>query len=298
MKTPISIIVVPYDSAHFNERMGAGPLHIIDSGLVKQIETGDNKVLYTEITIQEKFPTEVATSFKLLKLLRTEIDKATQFRSLPIVLSGNCSVTVGVISGLNSNDVAVIWFDAHGDCETPATTTTGFLDGMGISMLLNQSWQAVLSLYELNSCFPGKNLVLIGARDLSQNEERFIAANKISRITVEEIRRSTTDRLKNVLADLIRSGIQKVHLHIDVDVIDPLVAPSNSYQVENGLTKNELLNLIDCCINEMPLASATIASYDPLCDPRGDMVVIVKEIIETIVKRTPNRWRGASVENN
>ena len=288
MKRLISIISVPFDSAHFNKRMGAGPLHIINNGLIKEIEAGGNKVLYSEISEQEKFPNEIATSFKLLNLLRQEIIKAIQNQSLPIILSGNCSASVGVVAGLTTNDVAVIWFDAHGDCETPATTTSGFLDGMGIAMLLNKSWHTLLSFYKLNSSLTGKNIVLIGARDLSQYEEEFIVANGITKITVGEIKRATTDKIKTVCAELIRSGIQKIHLHIDVDVLDPIVASSNSYQVENGLSKTEVISLINSCINTIPLASATIASYDPSCDSQGKMLDTINELIETIIKRTNN----------
>lgn len=287
MKRSVSLISVPFDSARFNERMGAGPLHIINNGLIKKIEAAGDEVFYKEISVQEKFPTEIATSFKLLDLLRDEINKAKQDRSFPIVLSGNCSATVGVAAGLTATDTVLIWFDAHGDCETPATTTSGFLDGMGITMLLNKSWQAFLSSHKLHSTLTGKNIVLIGARDLSQYEEEFIVANGIIWITVDEIKRSVTDKIKTIVAELIRNGIRHMHLHMDVDVIDPLVAPSNTYAVKNGLSKGEVFDLINSCTNELRLVSATIASYDPSCDTEDKMLAIINELVETIVMQIP-----------
>ena len=289
MKRSVSIISVPFDSAHFNKRMGAGPLHIIDNGLINVLEAAGNKVLYTEIARQEKFPTEIATSFKLLDLLRSEVEKAIKNQSFPVVLSGNCSATVGVVAGLKADDIAIIWFDSHGDCETPATTVSGFLDGMGIAMLLNKSWQNLLSLYDLNSSLTGKKIILAGARDLSQYEEEFIVENGITKITVDEIRERGIDKLKTACAELIRSGTRKIHLHIDVDVIDPSVAPSNSYAVENGLDRGEIFSLINSCINEIPVASATIASYDPAYDANGKMLDIINELIEKILRRTLNK---------
>lgn len=284
MRKTIKLISVPFDSAHFNTRMGAGPLHIIKNGLIKRIEAAGNEVSYKEIIQEEKFPTEITTSFKLLDLLREEVKQAVQDKALPIVLSGNCSATAGVVAGLNTNDTGVIWFDAHGDCETPETTTSGFLDGMGLSMLLNNCWQNLLSLYQLNTSITGKRIALTGARDLSKYEEQFIKAHGINHITVDEIKRSNTDRIKDACAEFIRSGIQKIHLHIDVDVIDPSVAPSNSYAVENGLNKNDLFNLVNSCISEIPLASVTISSYDPVFDKDGLMLSIINELIETIIK--------------
>jgi arginase len=127
----IEFISVPYDSAHFNERMGAGPLHIINNGFIQKFKSPNINVGYKEILLEEDFSTEVASTFKLLSLLKTEIVKATEQQSFPVVLSGNCCVTVAVIAALNSSDVGVVWFDAHGDCETPETTSSGFFDGIG-----------------------------------------------------------------------------------------------------------------------------------------------------------------------
>src|SRR6059058_4976540 len=105
MEKSIKFISVPYDSAHFNERMGAGPSHIINNGIIPKFNSRNKKVGHKEILLKENFPTEVASTFRLLSLLKTEIIKATEEQFFPVVLSGNCCATVGVIGGLNTNDV-------------------------------------------------------------------------------------------------------------------------------------------------------------------------------------------------
>jgi arginase len=284
MRKSIKLITVPFDSAHFNKRMGEGPLYIIDSGLVEKIKSEGNEVFYEEILHQEAFPTEIASSFVLLSLLKEEISKVTQIQSLPIVLSGNCWSTVGVLAGQDNSNIGVIWFDAHGDCETPETSTSGFLDGIAISMLLNNCWRNLLSSHKLSSKLTGKNIALIGARNLSKYEEQFIETNRINHVTVDEIKHSNADRIKSICTQFIGSGIQKLHLHADMDVIDPSVAPSNSYAVKNGLSKNEVLSIINSFISEIPLCSATIASYDPTFDKEGHLLNIIDELIELIIK--------------
>src|SRR5439155_21217551 len=67
----------------------------------------------------------------------------------PVVLSGNCNSAVGTLSGLTPARRAVFWFDAHGDCNTPDTTATGFLDGMGLATVLGLCW------YQLAASVPG-----------------------------------------------------------------------------------------------------------------------------------------------
>jgi arginase len=203
---------------------------------------------------------------------------------LPIVLPGNCSATVGVVAGLNATGLGVIWFDAHGDCETPESTTSGFLDGMGISMLLNSCWQNLLSVHNLTSPLRGKNIALVGVRDLSKHEEMFLKTNGIHRIMVEDIKRSSAGSIKAIYDKLVASGVHKIHLHVDVDVIDPVVAPSNSYAIADGLDKNELIEIVKACIGKMPLTSVTIASYDPSFDTNGHMRQLINELIEVIVR--------------
>src|SRR3954453_13044062 len=170
----IDLISVPYDSAHFNERMGAGPLHIINGGLIQHLESAGYLVNHKPITLQEKFSTEIASTIELLGHIKVNVAHSIQNKSFPIVLSGNCCANVGVVAAFNESHVGVIWFDAHGDCETPETTRSGFLDGMGLSMLNFSCWYNLLFDHKLNCSLSGRNIMLIGARDLGEYEKGFI----------------------------------------------------------------------------------------------------------------------------
>jgi arginase len=283
MGKTIDLISVPYDSAHFNERMGAGPLHIINGGLIQHLESAGYVVNHKTIVQHEEFSTEIASTIKLLSHIKVNVAHSIQNKSFPIVLSGNCCATVGVIAAFNESDVGVTWFDAHGDCETPETTTSGFLDGMGLSMLNFSCWHNLLSDRRLNCSLPGKNIMLIGAGDLSKYEKDFISSRNINHISVDEIK-SSNEIIKAGCSELITSGIRKLHLHIDVDVIDPSVAVVNSYAVDSGLGKDELFQTIDICATLIPKTSVTLASYDPLFDKEDKMRSLINELIMLILK--------------
>ena len=64
--------------------------------------------------------------------------------SVPVVLSGDCTTSLGVLAGLQraGRDPGVVWFDAHADFNTPDTTTTGFTDGMGLAIAVGHCWKA------------------------------------------------------------------------------------------------------------------------------------------------------------
>ncbi len=241
---------------------------------------------YKQIIVEDSFLTEIASTLKLLNLIKSGVTASIQHQSFPIVLSGNCSASLGVVAGLNREDAGVIWLYVHADCETSETTTSGFLDGMALSMLTYSCWHNLLSSFKPHTytSIAGKHIVLIGARDLSNHEKDFISDNAINHITTNQIKHYGQKTINSACSKLIESGIKKLHLHIDGDVIDPSIAPANSYSVNNGLSKENLIDIINYCINEIPVCSATIASYDPSFDIDDRMLAAIYELIEIIVK--------------
>ena len=87
------------------------------------------------------FQAENETAFELMGAIAAEVARATADGELPIVLAGNCTSSVGTVAGLGSARVGVVWFDSHGDFNTPETTTTGFLDGMAVAILTGHCWR-------------------------------------------------------------------------------------------------------------------------------------------------------------
>jgi arginase len=285
MNKTIDLIAAPYDSAHYNKRMGAGPLHLVDNGLIEHLSDEGFKVNYKLLVVEEELPAEIASTIQLLTKVKHAIIQSKENASFPIVLSGNCCASVGVGAALKDDNVGVAWFDAHGDCETPGTTYSGFLDGMGLSMLLFSSWQNLLSSFDLRSAIAGRNVALIGARDLSTHEKKFIASNEISHLTVEQIIQSKESIIEATCSRLSERGVKQLHLHVDVDVLDPSIAPANSYAVSNGLGNADLLKTIELLINKIPVSSLTIASYDPVFDVENKMLDTIIKLIEVVAKR-------------
>jgi arginase len=75
-----------------------------------------------------------------------------------------------------------------------------------------------------------------------------------------------------------------MHLHLDVDVLHPCVAPANSYAVVNGISKEELFETIELIFEHPPPASLTIASYDPAFDKENKMRSTIYELIKLVAK--------------
>ena len=77
----------------------------------------------------------MATAFELHGLVSGRVRQAIAEGGFPLVLSGNCNTAaIGAIAGAGPEDLGIVWFDAHGEFNTPETTTTGFIDGMGLAI--------------------------------------------------------------------------------------------------------------------------------------------------------------------
>src|SRR5262245_44419083 len=124
----VHVLVVPYDTARRGWRSGAGPEHLLSAGLVSHLQRRGHVVAGVEHIIDDpdKPAAEIRTAFELARRLAGAVRAARAAGRFPLVLSGNCNAAVGTLSGLTPVRRAIFWFDAHGDCNTPDTTTTGF----------------------------------------------------------------------------------------------------------------------------------------------------------------------------
>jgi len=126
---------------------------------------------------------------------------------VPVVLSGDCTTSLGVVAGLQraGRDPRVVWFDAHGDVQTPQTSSSGYLGGFPVRQLVGGSDRTAPERLGLRPV-PEGDVVLVGARDLDPPEVEYLAGSEIRRVPVDDV------------GDV--EG--PVYLHVDVDVTDDL----------------------------------------------------------------------------
>lgn len=125
----------------------------------------------------------------------------------PVIVSGDCTTSLGVVAGLQRSgiDPRVVWFDAHGDVQTPETSTSGYLGGMPLRQLVGGADRTVADRLGLR-VVAERDVVLVDARDLDPPEALFLDGS--------DIRRTPVDALDPPGGAL--------YLHLDVDVIDPV----------------------------------------------------------------------------
>lgn len=260
----VQIIVVPYDTARRGWRSGSGPEHLLRAGLAAHLAGRGHTVAEVQVieADPEPPPAEIATGFELMRRIALMVRAAREAGRFPLVLSGNCNASVGVLSGLTPSRRALFWFDAHGDLNTPETTSSGFLDGTGLATALGLCW------HRLAAGIPGFQPVepeatfLIGARDLDPAELALVAGGAVTAVTAARVSAELPELLRGA-----RLGEAVGHVHLDLDALDPArVGRANSLPVPDGLSVEQLIEAIAAIRARVPLGAAALASYAPEFD--------------------------------
>ena len=259
----IQLLAVPYDSGNHRMRMGAGPEALLEAGLERALKEKGHTV-HTKVAElpDDWWHSEIQTSFELMRMLSVAVEQARKADLLPIVLAGNCNTAVGTLAALG--DVGVAWFDAHGDFNTPETTTSGFLDGTAVAIITGRCWK------QLTTTIPGfqpiadERVCIVGARDIDSLEGRLLAESNVDVVAPDKIRSDLPSTLNS-----IGQHVESMYVHLDLDVLDADVAAANKFAVSGGLTVEDVEYALSQIAQTFRIAGVTLSAYDPASDTDG-----------------------------
>ncbi|HEX8640632.1 MAG TPA: arginase family protein [Allosphingosinicella sp.] len=286
MAAAVDLILAPYDCARRGARMGAGPEALLAAGLVGRLESEGVACRLVPVEPEKEFRAEIATTFDLHRGVRGAVEAASGARRLPVTLSGNCNIgVIGSLAAEGHEDVGLFWFDAHSDAETPESSTSGFLDGMGFAIALGACF-APLRASVGGAPLEGRRAAHVGAREVSQAARALLAERGVTLVPPETARSlPAREGLAPAFEALRSAGVRRVHVHVDLDVLDPeLVGPANDWALPGGVSSVQLKALLEAILAEFHLASASVASYDPRLDRDGAVGAAGLEAIATLAR--------------
>lgn len=199
-----------------------------------------------------------------------------------ITIGGDHAVSWGSIAGAlkHNPEVGVIYLDAHGDCNIAERSASHHIHGMHMAYLMGFGEAKYVGRYTKN-ILPVENILYVGARSLDPYEVELINKHSISRIPSDVINSDIDGALETISGFMSR--FKQIHISLDIDVLDPSIAPGTGVPEEGGITEaslHEVLNLI--LKNNTTVKSIDLVEYNPLydIDERTDRVVqkIVKKI--------------------
>jgi arginase len=261
----IQIIQVPYDSGHQGLRTGNGPDHFLAHGLDRILQDQGHRVTVERVETTAALPTEIGTGFELNRRLAHRIRSAEGGDRFPLVLAGNCNSCVGTIAGIDPERLGIVWFDAHGDFNTPETTVTGFLDGMGLAMATGRCWRALLKTIPGFAPVPAHRVVHVGARDVDAEERNMLEQAGIPLVAPASNGGDIREVLETALRAL-RNHADRIYLHLDMDVLATAKGQPSRLAVPGGLPVEIVDDAIGMIKTHFKLAACGVASFDPAYD--------------------------------
>lgn len=285
----VTLILVPYHTGIANARVGAGPKRLLSNGLVERIQATGRSLRIQAIEPVDEFEGEIGRSFELLRRVATAVKEATESGSFPIVLAGNCNTTNGVAAGLSSagkDDFDVAWFDAHADFDTPDEALSGYFDGMGVSMLIGESWKALMATIPGFEPIPLSRITLCGVRDVSEAQRAKLDRR---RCKVVYGKTDTAVDYAEQLRGQSQTGNDDVGgaclVHLDLDVLDTSVGYANDYAAPGGLSKDQLMQCLDVITSVRRPVALTVASFDPACQGSESIADVGVQAISHLLQR-------------
>ena len=197
----------------------------------------------------------------------------------PIVLGGDHSIALGTIGGMASvhGAGAALWLDAHGDLNTPETSPSGNVHGMPLGAALGRAQEVFASdAWPLPELDP-ERVVLLGVRSLDDAERDFVRERGIAVYTMSEVdRRGVEPVVREALARV--EGAPFVHVSLDMDVVDPEVAPGVGTPVRGGLSYREAHLAMELVAESGLLASLEIVEVNPILDRGNETAALAVEL--------------------
>lgn len=265
----IDLILVPYHLGRPRVSMGKGPEHLLKNRARFILEQGNHEVVSATLELETAFCHEVGATFELARLLSARVKTAVGDGRFPLVLAGNCNSALGILSGLRSDELGVVWFDAHGEFNTPDTTRTGFLDGMPLTMATGRSWKTLCESIPGFRPIAEDRILLVGARALDPAERDLLDSSGVRRVSPEEIKMRGVRRAMTPHLDALATRAREVYLHLDLDVLDPSEARVSEYAEPGGLAVEEVEEACRLVAGRFGVRAVTVASYDPDWDEGG-----------------------------
>jgi arginase len=221
--------------------------------------------------------------------LRAHVEGALAKGRLPLVLGGDHSIAIGSIAGSachygrEGRSLGLIWFDAHGDANTPDTTPSGNIHGMSLAISLGHGDRDLVSLGDRVPKIQPRNTALIGIRDVDPGEREIL---KRLGVTVYTMRDIDERGMRDVVDEAVRiasDGADGIHLSFDLDVVDPEDAPGTGTPVWGGITYREAHLAMELLSDRAEIVAIDLVEVNPVLDTQNMTGVLAAELAQGVL---------------
>lgn len=217
--------------------------------------------------------------------LRARVEALLVEGCLPLVVGGDHSIACGTVAGISSyyhgrdERIGLVWFDAHGDMNTPETTESGNIHGMPLAACIGLGPKELTHLGTVAPMVSVENTVLVGVRSLDERERRLVHESGIRVFTMRDIDTQGIHRVMEQALDVACSGTAGFHLSFDMDGTDPSVAPGVGTPVRGGTTFRESHAVMEHAADTGKLLGLEITEINPILDTHNATAQAAVELV-------------------
>jgi arginase len=216
------------------------------------------------------------------------VGEAISAGAVPLVLGGDHSVALGTLGGLaaaHGHVGGVVWIDAHGDLNTPASSPTGNVHGMPLAASLGLAGDEFASAAWPLPAVEERRVVILGVRSLDPAERALLRDAEIRVLTMSEIDRIGIERAVHEALDRV-AGPGFVHVSLDMDVLDPEVAPGVGTPLRGGLTYREAHLALELVAESGVAGSLEVVEVNPILDRENATALTAVELVASALGKT------------
>jgi arginase len=196
--------------------------------------------------------------------------------AMPIVLGGDHSLAAGSAAAATdwvrkTKDLplGLLWVDAHGDMNTPATSLSGNVHGMPLAALLGPEPAELAKIGTVSPKVLPEHTVIIGVRNLDDREKVAVRDSHVHVFTMKDIDRQGIASIVEQAVNLAGNGTAGIHVSFDMDVCDPTIAPGVGTPVKGGLDYREAHMVMEIVADSGLLLSLDLVEVNPTLDVRN-----------------------------
>ncbi len=222
--------------------------------------------------------------------VRDEVDAILGEGAMPVVLGGDHSIAMGTIAGVSRHfgkrdeRIGLIWFDAHGDMNTPETSPSGNIHGMPLAVALGIGEKSLVSLAgDEGPMVEGARAAVVGLRDVDPAEKENIRESGIGAFTMRDI---DERGMRAVMEEAIKratAGTAGMHVSFDLDGIDPDHAPGVGTASPGGLSYREAHLAMEMLFDTGKVLSAEFVEVNPVLDHRNTTAKLGVELLASLL---------------
>lgn len=294
----IEIIGAPVDLGQGRRGVDMGPSAIRIADLESRLEALGHRVFdFGDIDVMIPETLEIGAPTLRYKpailaacdTLRLEVERSLGEGRTPLILGGDHSITIGSLAGVSNHvhrqggSVGVIWFDAHGDSNTPETTPSGNIHGMSLAISLGHGDHDLVNLGGRFPKIDPRRTVVIGVRDLDPGEREFIKKSGVTVFTIREVDERGMRDVVNTSIEIAGKGTAGIHVSFDLDVVDPEDAPGVGTALWGGITYREAHLAMELLSERATVVSLDIVEVNPVLDSSNMTGILAVELAQSIL---------------